>query len=537
MEKTGGGALVTSCAVGAFGVAAYQCWASYKRSVAQADEQRQMACVGTEFMSWDCAEATLELWTESRLRAFHTHFLGDPDECCGEGTTMGDKLRDAARAVIKANQGRTQQPPRPSPIQTQSSVPHAISFASVSPNEMTPKDTSYPQVVLSYQSKQRDVMVQVRGWLNAKGIATVDGTQVLGGQDWRAFYFTALSRASVLVAMISHTSLLSKACEMEITAAVDEGKALLPVVADFKYEEVLRSPQRFLKEDSDTMLKAHMIKMGVILSQVNRIPGDPREGPVTERFEENMLKLLKSIKLNLPKEAKPKVKAFPWDGKPPQVALELELEHLRNSSSSAETQALKSLLDQMSYQLLPGLNEDGDGQGNANDPIPELCTTLIGKGAVEVLLQYMQHEKPRELKAAATQLLGMLCLPGGHFGNGLENVRRDAAEKGAINLLLGMLKSEFGLIASNGRSEEQKKGMLMENAVLCLNYITRSHEGKAIAGDEDAIRLLDEFLKETSNFQYTELTTIALGIMWNLVYMPKHKETCLLYTSPSPRDS
>ena len=53
-----------------------------------------------------------------------------------------------------------------------------------------------------------------------RGIETIDGSRVPPGQDWRRFFFPALSRALVFVPILSQSFLFSKACEDEVTCAL-----------------------------------------------------------------------------------------------------------------------------------------------------------------------------------------------------------------------------------------------------------------------------------------------------------------------------
>jgi hypothetical protein len=74
--------------------------------------------------------------------------------------------------------------------------------------------TLYPPVVISYQSAQFELMVRLRDRLEAIGIQTIDGSRTPAGKDWRKFYFTALSRATVFLPILSDNYLASRACEV-----------------------------------------------------------------------------------------------------------------------------------------------------------------------------------------------------------------------------------------------------------------------------------------------------------------------------------
>jgi len=53
------------------------------------------------------------------------------------------------------------------------------------------------QVVISHQTEMRPLLLRIVGALNKAGIRTVDGTRVPPGEDWRRFFFPALSKAKV----------------------------------------------------------------------------------------------------------------------------------------------------------------------------------------------------------------------------------------------------------------------------------------------------------------------------------------------------
>ena len=59
------------------------------------------------------------------------------------------------------------------------------------------------------------MLSQVVAALNEAGIASIDGTHVPPGKDWRRFFFTALSKAKVFVPILSQDFFFSKACEDE----------------------------------------------------------------------------------------------------------------------------------------------------------------------------------------------------------------------------------------------------------------------------------------------------------------------------------
>ena len=70
----------------------------------------------------------------------------------------------------------------PSPAPAPAKRPHqAVNSTRDSPSS----DKKHPKVIISYQSTQVVFMKRLRDWLNARGIETVDGTQVPGGMDWR----------------------------------------------------------------------------------------------------------------------------------------------------------------------------------------------------------------------------------------------------------------------------------------------------------------------------------------------------------------
>ena len=145
---------------------------------------------------------------------------------------------------------------------------------------------SYPPVVISYQSNNFEFMVRLRDRLEDVGIETIDGSRTPAGKDWRKFYFTALSRATIFLPILSENYLGSRACEdgvsnaltlatraadhpdctlrhlAEITYAWDKRKIFVPVLAKFKeYQAVMQSPSDFTESLRDDMDEALLLVM------------------------------------------------------------------------------------------------------------------------------------------------------------------------------------------------------------------------------------------------------------------------------------
>jgi len=159
--------------------------------------------------------------------------------------------------------------------------PHLLSHCLASTESLpesvilSPKITLSPEtvhVVLSYQTAQIGLLKRVVAALDEAGIASLDGTHVPPGTDWRRFFFPALSKATVFVPILSREFFFSKGCEDETTYAWDKRKVFVPILHDYEaLAQVLRCPEAFV--DRNDAICEVVPKLESFFNQCNRIPG------------------------------------------------------------------------------------------------------------------------------------------------------------------------------------------------------------------------------------------------------------------------
>eukprot|EP00658_Telonema_sp_P-2_P046594 TRINITY_DN3483_c0_g1_i5.p1 TRINITY_DN3483_c0_g1~~TRINITY_DN3483_c0_g1_i5.p1 ORF type:complete len:364 (-),score=87.63 TRINITY_DN3483_c0_g1_i5:126-1217(-) len=293
--------------------------------------------------NWVVASRSLPHWTRAKLIAFNMEHLGEgPWE-----ESPDDSLRLAARSVIDGHLesqhlGSLQQmnhdlmeiinnfgvnatatasgaapvsAPTPAIQQAAAAPSPAPTARPPAPAPAPAAKGDHPRVVISYQSKQVDFMKKLVGYLNEHNIATVDGTQVGAGEDWRRFYFSALRKADILLPILSKSFIFSLACESELTYAEDKRKIIIPILCDPDYMAVLDTPELYIDMDPDIELRGP--KLGAILQQHNRFPANDK---FADDFSKNAAKLLARVQAELAKKGV--TTAAGGHGDPPQWTFE-----------------------------------------------------------------------------------------------------------------------------------------------------------------------------------------------------------------------
>ena len=68
--------------------------------------------------------------------------------------------------------------------------------------------------------------------VTGKPVTTFNGKQVPGGGNWRTWWCTKAQRSAVVIPILSPSFFESEACRDELTFAKNEGKVILPIIAE-----------------------------------------------------------------------------------------------------------------------------------------------------------------------------------------------------------------------------------------------------------------------------------------------------------------
>jgi hypothetical protein len=351
--------------------------------------------------------------------------------------------------------------------------------------------------------------------LNNKGIDTLDGTQVPPGTDWRKFYFPALKKATILLPVLSANFMFSRACETEITYAVDKRKKIIPILCDENYMHVLDRPEDYAEKDEDIEMRAP--KLEVFLSDCNRVPAN---GPFDQQFEANAENLYQQILASLEQAGVPIEEASgtavdaitenaekkPWDtaeGSDDATRIVNYLKKNDPETLSPDDQKMHTVA-LLALNVILNLPED------MPDPDKDMCAKVMQESPEAMLAAHIKFDGiDKEMAVAAMDLLRTLCMPGGHFGAGLLEFRDRAAKAGCLQ----------GLVQSL-RHDQPKE--VKHSALVAINYISRFKETQIALVHDGHIPTFIAMVNDPQNSSVAK--RYALATLWNVVTQPANKK-------------
>eukprot|EP00658_Telonema_sp_P-2_P046595 TRINITY_DN3483_c0_g1_i6.p1 TRINITY_DN3483_c0_g1~~TRINITY_DN3483_c0_g1_i6.p1 ORF type:complete len:746 (-),score=171.31 TRINITY_DN3483_c0_g1_i6:244-2481(-) len=340
------------------------------------------------------------------------------------------------------------------------------------------------------------------GYLNEHNIATVDGTQVGAGEDWRRFYFSALRKADILLPILSKSFIFSLACESELTYAEDKRKIIIPILCDPDYMAVLDTPELYIDMDPDIELRGP--KLGAILQQHNRFPANDK---FADDFSKNAAKLLARVQAELAKKGV--TTAAGGHGDPPQWTFEGRKEDSTIHKTVKFIQKSPTPRDLDLEAALKALRQEWYTEEDTRNEVA--CGLAIEAGPAAALCNLLQSSD-KEIQGLASDCIKDLSIVGGHFGGGLMEFRQTVVGEGGVERLLAIIRA--------GGGDDAKT--LNHKAIMALNYVTRVSSGKESLTQAGGIEVLIQLVNDPDSTKQGR--TVALANLWNLVYPKASKD-------------